>query len=161
MLIRTAKLSDLDEISRVESACFPESEAATRESFAQRLKFFANHFWLMFNDDNKLISFVDGFVTNERNLNDSMYSHAEFHDENGKWQMIFGVNTLPEYRNKGYAGKLIQRAINDAKSQNRLGLVLTCKNRLVKYYAKFGFINEGKSTSTHGGVEWNQMRLTF
>ena len=29
------------------------------------------------------------------------------------------------------------------------------------YYAKFGFVSEGVSASTHGGVVWYQMRLTF
>ena len=41
------------------------------------------------------------------------------------------------------------------------GLVLTCKEKLLHYYAKFDFANEGVSTSTHGGVVWYQMRLRF
>ena len=77
------------------------------------------------------------------------------------WQMIFGVNTLPSYRKHGYAGELIKRAITDAKEQGRKGLVLTCKDRLISYYARFGFKNEGVSESVHGNVVWNQMRLTF
>ena len=36
-----------------------------------------------------------------------------------------------------------------------------CKDRLVHYYAGFGFVSEGVSGSTHGGVVWYQMRLTF
>lgn len=84
------------------------------------------------------------------------------HDESGHWQIIFGVNTIPEYRRHGYAGELIQKAIDDARAQGRDGLVLTCKDKLVDYYGKFGFVNEGKSEkSQHGGVEWNQMRITF
>ena len=75
--------------------------------------------------------------------------------------MIFGVNTLPAYRKQGFAGRLLERAIADAKAQGRKGLVLTCKDRLVHYYAKFGFVNEGVSESVHGGVTWYQMRLTF
>ena len=75
--------------------------------------------------------------------------------------MIFGVNTLPAYRNRGYAGRLLRRAIEDARQQGRKGLVLTCKDRLVHYYACFGFVDEGISDSTHGNVEWHQMRLTF
>ena len=75
--------------------------------------------------------------------------------------MIFGVNTLPSYRKQGYAGELIKRAITDAKEQGRKGLVLTCKDRLISYYARFGFKNEGVSESVHGNVVWNQMRLTF
>ena len=57
-------------------------------------------------DDLEAISAV------EAELPDDMYKNAQLHDEDGEWQMIFGVNTLPSYRR-------------------------------------------------HGGVLWNQMRLTF
>ncbi len=136
------------------------AEAATREELAERLKYYADHFWLMFEEE-KLIAFVDGMVTNQEDLTDEMYEKAEMHDEKGDWQMIFGVNTLPSYRKHGYAGELIKRAITDAKEQGRKGLVLTCKDRLISYYARFGFKNEGVSESVHGNVVWNQMRLTF
>ena len=49
----------------------------------------------------------------------------------------------------------------EAKKQNRRGLVLTCKDALVQFYAKFGFVDEGMSESVHGGVPWHEMRLTF
>lgn len=51
----------------------------------------------MFEGD-KLIAFLDGFVTDEPDLTDEMYAKASMHDENGAWQMLFGLNTLPEYR---------------------------------------------------------------
>ena len=40
--------------------------------------------------------FVDGFVTDTPDLTDEMYADASLHDAHGAWQMIFGVNTLPE-----------------------------------------------------------------
>ena len=83
------------------------------------------------------------------------------HDENGDWQMIFGVNTIPSARKKGFAGKLLRTAIDNAKVSGRKGLVLTCKDKLVDYYASFGFKKEGISDSTHGGAVWYQMRLEF
>ena len=120
-----------------------------------------DHFWLLYEGD-KLISFVDGFVTDEADLTDEMYENAAMHNEDGAWQMIFGVNTLPEYRKHGYAGQLLRRAIDDARQQHRKGLVLTCKEHLLPYYAQFGFRDEGVSDkSTHGNVVWHQMRLTF
>ena len=80
----------------------------------------------------------------------------------GAWQMIFGVDTVPEFRGRGCAGALLQAAIDDARRQGRRGLVLTCKERLIHYYARFGFVDEGVSEkSTHGNVVWHQMRLTF
>ena len=159
--IRYATMADLDDIASVESECFPVLEAATKEEFEQRIKYYGNHFWLMFDDD-KLIAFVDGFVTDEADLTDDMYENASMHNENGAWQMIFGVNTLPEYRRCGYAKELIKKAILDARKQNRKGLVLTCKESLVPYYSKFGFVDEGiTDKSTHGNVLWHQMRLDF
>ena len=161
MNIRYATMADLDDIASVESECFPVLEAATKEEFEQRIKYYGNHFWLMF-DEGKLIAFVDGFVTDEANLTDEMYENASMHNENGAWQMIFGVNTRPEYRRCGYAKELIKKAILDAREQNRKGLVLTCKESLVPYYSKFGFIDEGiTDKSTHGNVLWHQMRLDF
>lgn len=160
MEIRTATIADLAQIAAVEAECFPAAEAATKEEFEERIKYYGNHFWLMFEGE-KLIAFVDGFVTDKPDLTDEMYERAEMHDENGAWQMIFGVNTIPAYRKHGYAGQLLQRAIEDARKQGRKGLVLTCKEKLIAYYAKFGFVNEGISESVHGNVIWYQMRYKF
>ena len=90
-----------------------------------------------------------------------MYEDASLHREDGAWQMIFGVNTLPAYRRRGCAGQLLRRAIADARAQGRRGCVLTCKEALVHYYETFGFVSEGRSQSTHGGAVWYDMRLTF
>lgn len=160
MEIRTATMADLEAIAKVEAECFPAAEAATKEEFAERLEHYAQHFWLMF-EDSRLIAFVDGMVTDCKDLTDEMYEKAELHNSQGAWQMIFGVNTIPAYRKHGYAGKLIKAAIVAAQEQGRKGLVLTCKDKLVHYYAKFGFVNEGVSCSTHGNVVWYQMRLRF
>lgn len=161
MNVKYATAEDIAALAAVEAECFPPAEAATEKEFIERVRYYGNHFWLMYEEE-KLIAFVDGFVTDEADLTDEMYEKAEMHNENGAWQMIFGVNTLPDYRRNGYAGELIHRAIHDAKQQGRKGLVLTCKEKLVSYYAKFGFLDEGVSEkSTHGNVEWHQMRLAF
>lgn len=161
MQIRRATIDDLEAVTSVEAECFPPAEAASKEQLEERLLSYGNHFWLMFDGD-KLISFVDGFVTDDKDLTDEMYADASLHNEEGMWQMIFGVNTIPAYRRKGYAGQLLEKMIEDAREQGRKGLVLTCKDALVHYYAKFGFVNEGVTeNSTHGNAVWNQMRLTF
>lgn len=160
MNIRIATIEDLQAITAVESRCFPAAEAASESDFKNRLSAYPNHFWLL-EDDGKLIGFVNGMVTNESILRDEMFKDANLHNENGQWQMIFGVNTIPEYRRQGCAEKIINKVIADAKEQGRKGLVLTCKEKLLHYYTKFGFKNEGISESTHGGVVWYNMRLTF
>ena len=161
MKLRTATLADLDAVTAVESVCFPAAEAATKADFAARLRVYPNHFWLLEEDGGTLVSFVNGLVTDEMHLRDEMYADASFHNEQGAWQMIFGVNTRPEYRRRGLAEQVLRQVIADAKAQGRRGCVLTCKEALLHYYGKLGFQNEGVSQSTHGGVVWYEMRLTF
>ena len=160
MNITYAEAKDIAAIAAVEAACFPPAEAATEKEFVERVTYYGSHFWMLY-EEGKLIAFVDGFVTDKPDLTDEMYEKAEMHDENGAWQMIFGVNTIPAYRKHGYAGQLLQCAIEDARKQGRKGLVLTCKEKLIAYYAKFGFVNEGISESVHGNVTWYQMRYKF
>ena len=161
MEIRHATKHDISAISQVEAKCFPPSEAASEKAFTGRVENYGNHFWLMYEND-KLIAFVDGFVTDESDLTDEMFADATMHNENGAWQMIFGVNTLPEYRNNGYASELLRRAIDEAKEQGRKGVVLTCKDKLLPFYARLGFVDEGiTDKSTHGNAVWHQMRIIF
>lgn len=160
MHIRTATMDDLDAVTAVEAACFPAAEAATRDEFAARLAVYPNHFWLL-EEDGCLVSFINGLVSDESTIRDEMFADAAFHNEHGAWQMVFGVNTLPEYRRRGLAGEVMRQVIADARSQGRKGCVLTCKDRLVHYYETFGYRSEGVSASTHGGAVWYDMRLTF
>lgn len=161
MNIRNGRISDVDELTAIEAECFPAAEAAERKSFEDRLNYYADHFWILEDDNGKIISFVNGMVTDEEHLTDKMYENASMHDENGTWQMIFGVNTLPKYRKNGYAEAVLRNVISDAKEQSRKGLVLTCKEKLIHFYGKLGFVDEGVSDSEHGGVVWHEMRLTF
>ena len=118
MNIRYATMADLDDIASVESECFPVLEAATKEEFEQRIKYYGNHFWLMF-DEGKLIAFVDGFVTDEADLTDEMYENASMHNENGAWQMIFGVNIVLNIADADMRKELIKKAILDAREQKQ------------------------------------------
>ena len=161
MNIRNGRISDVDELTAIEAECFPAAEAAERKAFEERLEYYSDHFWILEDDNGKIISFVNGMVTDEEHLTDEMYEKASMHDENGAWQMIFGVNTLPEYRKNGYAEAVLRNVISDAKEQSRKGLVLTCKEKLIHFYGKLGFVDEGVSDSEYGGVVWHEMRLTF
>ncbi len=162
MFIRTARASDLDEIANIEGVCFPEGQAAEKSVFRIRLEVFPRHFLLMCDEYGRIVSFINGFVTDEPDLTDEMYAVSKLHDENGKWQMVFGLCTLPDYRQRGFAQKLLKEFIRTARSEGRKGVVLTCKQELIKYYEKFGFVSEGVTeNSVIGGVKWYQMRNTL
>ena len=109
-------------------------------------------------EEEKLIAFVDGMVTNQEDLTDgNVCEKAEMHDEKGDWQMILGVNTLPSYRKHGYAGELIKKSdYRCKKSKEERTLVLTCKDRLISYYAaRFGFkmkVSQNQYMETWSGI---------
>ena len=153
-------MDDLDDITYLESVCFPAAEAASRESFEKRLQRFGDHFWLLFEDE-KLVGMVNGMVTDEETIRDEMFADAALHQENGKWQSVFGLDVLPAYQKQGYAAMLMEHCIAEARKQERKGCILTCKDRLIHYYEKFGYKNCGISASVHGGAVWYDMTLTF
>lgn len=60
-------------------------------------------------------------------------------------------DVIPDYRCQGIAAALMDHMIEDAKNKGRKGLILTCKDRLIHYYAKFGYKNRAfPSLSTAG-----------
>ena len=160
MLIRHASAADLDVLAAIEAASYPPAEGASRSSIAGRLAVYPDCFWLL-EEAGEIRAFINGFVTDEPDLTDVMYDTPSMHDPAGAWQMIFSVVTAPQHRHEGCASAVMRRVCADAKAQGRKGLVLTCKERLLPFYARFGFVDEGVSSSEHGGVVWHQMRLTF
>ncbi len=161
MRIRTATMEDLPAVTAVEAACFPAAEAAGEAEFAARLRVYPDCFWLLEEDDGTLVSFINGLATDEPVIRDEMYADASLHNGQGAWQAVFGVNTLPRYRRRGCAARVMERVIADARARGRKGCILTCKDRLIHYYETFGYQNEGVSASVHGGAVWYDMRLTF
>ncbi len=160
MKIRKANINDLDAVTLVESESFPKEEAARREDFEKRLKIYPNHFWVL-ELDGRIISLINGMITNDETKHDELLENPQLHNENGKWLIVFGVATSPDYRKKGYAKALMNKVIEDTKLEKRKGIVLICKDELISFYEQFGFVYEGVSSSTHGGVKWNNMRLVF
>ncbi len=157
---RRASAADLDLVTSIEAECFPAAEAATREQFAERLAAYGEHFWIL-EANGVAVGFIDGMVTDKETISDDMFADASLNVPAGAWQAVFGLNVLPAYRRRGYAAKLVERFIAEAKNEGRRGCILTCKDHLLHYYARFGFVNTGVSASVHGGAKWYDMRLVF
>jgi ribosomal protein S18 acetylase RimI-like enzyme len=158
--IRQANINDLDSVTKVEALCFPKAEAASRESLQQRISTFPESFFLA-EDNGKIVGFVNGCIINGTVIYDDLYKDSKLHVGNGAYQTIFGLDVIPEYRNEGIAALLMNHMINASKEAHRKGVILTCKERLIPFYMKFGFLNAGISESTHGGAEWYDMILKF
>lgn len=156
--IRRVLIDDLDEVTKIEKICFPEAEAASRESFESRIKTFPDSFFVA-EDDEKIIGFINGCVTNENTIYDELYENSSLHVKDGAYQTVFGLDVIPDYQRQGIAAQLMNHMIKYAKESGKKAVILTCKEKLIHYYSKFGYINKGISKSVHGGATWYDMIL--
>ena len=160
LVIRQASINDLERISQIEKICFPNAEAATKRSLEERIKAFKESFFVG-EINGEIIGFINGAVIDSKTIFDELYENINRHNQNGKYQSVFGLDVIPEFRNRGIAESLMNHMINSAKKYNREGVVVTCKDKLIHYYEKFGFNNMGISESVHGNVIWYDMFLEF
>ena len=141
MSIRHALPADVDTLADIEAASYPPAEGASRQSIAGRVAVYPDCFWLL-DEGGEVKAFVNGFVTDMPDLTDEMYDDPHLHTSKGGWQMIFSVVTAPAHRHEGCASRVLRQVCADAKAAGRKGVVLTCKERLIGFYAQFGFVDE-------------------
>lgn len=158
--IRPVRKEDLNALVQVEATCFPAAEAATAASLKERIETFPECFFVAESDGN-VIGFINGMATDSKTIEDIMFEDSTMHKTDGIYQSIFGLDVLPDYQRQGIAASLMEHMIENARQKGRKGLILTCKDRLIHYYAKFGYENIGVSASVHGGAVWYDMILEF
>ena len=159
--IRTVKPEDLAGVTALEAECFPAAEAAGEESLRERIGAFPESFFVAEEENGRIIGMINGAVTDQKTISDDMFEDAGLHNPKGAYQSIFGLDVKSAYRRRGIAADLMNHMIQLAVEQGRKGLILTCKERLIPYYEKFGYVNKGVSRSVHGGAVWYDMILEF
>ncbi len=160
MIIRNARQEDVEEIIRIEAVCFPPAEAAQPEDVRARFAAFPECFWVA-EEEGKLMGFVNGCCNDAPLLPDELYHDARLHKPDGAWQTVFGLDVLPEYRKHGIGAQLIGHHCEMAKQRGKQGVVLTCKDHMIRFYERAGFVNHGVADSEHGGAKWNLMIRKF
>ena len=159
--IRNVESKDLEQVAAVEEVCFPKAEAAGKEDFRQRMEAFPESFFIAEEEGGRIIGFINGAVTERKTICDEMFEDVSFHDKNGAYQSVFGLDVIPERQKKGVASALMKHLIEKAKEQGRKGVILTCKEGLIPFYERFGYKSLGISQSVHGGAVWYDMLLEF
>lgn len=154
--IRNVRLEDLSELIEIEQLCFSEEEAATKQAFEKRIKLIPDSFFVA-EENGKLIGLVNGPVINEAFITDDLFSEITENPSTGGHQSILGLAVAPQSQNKGIASKLLSHIEKVSKENHRVSLTLTCKENLIHFYENHGYVNNGISSSTHGGVKWYSM----
>lgn len=156
MNIRQIVIEDSEIISFIEAQCFNKLERASYEKIKKRIDVFGQCF-LLLSLEGKDIGYIGGMKINSKVIRDEFYENSNFHEVNGKYQSIFSLCVLEEYRGKGYGRDLMNAAIEKAKNEDMDGVVLTCKEEYIGFYEALGYAKLGVSASTHGGATWYDM----
>lgn len=158
MDIRAARPGDLDRLMEIEALTFPPVEAAPRATFAFRIAHFPEWFYVA-EEGGEIVGLLNGRRTPHDFICDELYEPegASY----GDCFALLCVETDPAWQGRGVAAALIGRMLDDARSRGVTCVTLACKDRLVPYYAKFGFARAGLSQSQHGGAVWNDMKLVL
>lgn len=88
-----------------------------------------------------------------------MYSDASLHDAHGDYQTILGLAADQRSRGRGYASLLLEKIIDLAREEKRKGVTIMCHDNLIGFYQKYGFNEDGISSSKLSGSLWYYMFL--
>ncbi|OZJ03163.1 hypothetical protein BZG36_04065 [Bifiguratus adelaidae] len=158
---RPATIADLDQLSRLESECFPPEEAATRDQILYRIKTVPPELFITTWDNDKLVGFVNGTLTNSPDLTEESMSR---HESKGSTVCIHSVSVAPDLRRQGIAYTMLLNYIIGIKNVHRMRptykrIVLLAHDNLIPLYTKAGFKVDGPSGVHHGPLPWIQCSM--
>lgn len=152
---RPIRGEETEQAIRIETICFPPNEACKREHMIPRIAAAADFFLVAEDPETgRIAGFINSIATEETRFRDAFFTDARLHDPAGSNLMILGLDVLPEYRGRGLGRELVRRYAERFAGRR---LVLTCLERLVPMYEKFGFRDLGLSASAWGGESWHEM----
>lgn len=156
VLVRPVEARDVERCAAIEAACFPPEEAASPERVAQRAREFRSGF-LVAELDGEVYGMVNGGASDAPDLADEDFKALIGHEPGGAHLVIFSVAVHPSLQGRGLSTPLLRAYLERADAEGRTLTLLLCKEHLVPYYARFGFVDRGPSSSTHGGARWHEM----
>lgn len=84
------------------------------------------------------------------------------HRDDGPTLCIQSLAVLTEHQHKGIATVLLADYIQRIQSSHIVQrIVLICREPLIKFYSRFGFVNKGLSNCSIGGGQWFNMVSSF
>lgn len=159
LIFRQVLPGDAETAAAIEAICFPPSEACTLPIMKERAAWAADAFLVAARKETgELVGFVNGLCTNDRSLEDELFTNTSLHDPHGANVMICSVSVLPEYRLQGIARAMMSAFLAWQKEQGKCAAILTCVPGKISMYEKFGYSDCGRSASTWGGEVWHEMR---
>ena len=128
---------------------------ATPEALKQRINKIPDTF-IIAEKEGRIIGYINGPVINQRYITDDLFEEIQSNPNSGGYLSVLGLVVNKDYQRQGIAGKLLEQFEKLAKQQVRCGDTYMSR-ALVSLYERYGYNNEGESTSQHAGIKWYNM----
>lgn len=158
LTITPARPQDLDQIMAIENVGFSSGEAATEASMAERIRLIADTF-LVARQGATILGYVVGPAFAHRYLTDDLFAQSTPNATGDAYQTVLSLAVSPQHQGAGIASQLLTALAQVARGQRRQAITLTCLKRLVPFYERNGYVNEGVSASAHAGETWYNLVL--
>lgn len=160
LIIRRAKVSDLDRCFEIEIDAYAGEEAATKEKVLKRIQTYPEGF-LVLENKSEIVGFINSGATHKVELSDEEFKELIGHDPDGKHIVIMSVVIHPNYQGNSFTSVLMKHFIKTMQAMDKTEIYLICQTELINMYAKYGFVHLGESDSDHGGLSWHEMSLSL
>lgn len=156
--INPAQPQDLGQIMTIEKAGFTPAEAATEASMAERIRLISDTF-LVAKDGDTVLGYIVGPAFDQRYLTDALFEKSTPNSPTDRYQTVLSLAVGPDHQQGGLGSQLLTALAQVARQQHRQAITLTCLQRLVPFYERNGYVNEGVSASAHAGETWYNLVL--
>lgn len=159
IIYRQVEPEDLEAVVKIESEAFNMGKKMTRLDMAGRIENYPDTFLVAEDQENKqVVGHVFGPAFAKRYIEDELYYKNHPNRKEDKYQMILSLAVAPRYRHHGIATQLLTELVQVAQDQGREALSLTCEDKLIAFYEKNGYRNEGEAQNLPGGTLYNMVK---
>ena len=108
----------------------------------------------------EITGYVNGVATNEDVIRDEFFCEGgHLHDPDGSTVMLVSLVVMPEYRGLGLGREIMRVYAERERAKGRKRMILTCVEKKIKMYEKFGYRLLGLSNSIYDGLVWYDMDI--
>lgn len=160
MKITPVKMTDLAQLLAIEKAGFSADEAGSEPAYRDRIEKLSDTF-LVAREGETVLGFIVGPAVAERFIEDEMFVTTPTNLAHGGHQLVFTLAVSPLARHQKIGSQLLTALEKVARKAQRASVSLTCLERLIPFYERNGYQNQGVAASSHAGETWYNLEKTL
>lgn len=157
--IRQVHVNDLDACARIEDECY-NKQGATRKRIERRIREYPEGFMVAVSGE-KVAGFINSGCIHADDIKNENLKDLKGHDSSGKNRVIFSLAVRPCFQGMGISRLLMEKFILESRKVKKSLVLLICREHLISFYKRFGFVYRAPSIATYGGFTWHEMVLNL